>query len=103
MLAKKDLSEGWFCLVCGQQGSVEGPIWLGPKRDSRCFGVLCVRTKGLGFRLQHEPFSPHKFPFFLPLLVGGETLSPMGLEDLQTDNGVQTALKNITSLEQPQG
>lgn len=24
VLAKKDLREGWFCLVCGQQGSGGG-------------------------------------------------------------------------------
>lgn len=33
----------------------------------------------------------------------GDTLSPLGLEDLQTDNSVQTSLKNITLVEQPQG
>lgn len=92
-----------FALFVDCKEVMEGPIWLGPKRDSQCFSVLCMRTKGLGFRLQQESFSPHKFPFFFSLLVGGETLSPLGLEDLQTDNGVQTALKNITSLEQPQG
>lgn len=91
-------------MFVGSKEVVEGPIWLGPKRDSQrfSFSVLCVRTKGIGFKLQQEPFSPHKFPFF-SLLVGGETLSPLGLEDLQTDNSVQTALKNLTSLEQPQG
>lgn len=42
-------------------------------------------------------------PFFPAGRRGEETLSPLGLEDLQTDNGVQTALKNITSLEQRLG
>lgn len=57
--------------------------------------------KVLGFSLQHESLLPHKFPSFV--LAKGDTLSPLGLEDLQTDNSVQTPLKNITLLEQPQG
>lgn len=57
--------------------------------------------RGLGFSLQHESFLPHKFSSFV--LAKGDTLSPSGLEDLQTDNSVQTTLKNITLLEQPQG
>lgn len=55
----------------------------------------------LGFSLQHESFLPHKFPSFV--LAKGDTLSPLGLEDLETDNSVQTTLKNITWREQPQG
>lgn len=54
-----------------------------------------------GFSVQHESFLPHKFPSFV--LIKGDTLSPSGLEDLQTDNSVQTPLKNVTLLEQPQG
>lgn len=54
-----------------------------------------------GFSLQHESFLLHKLPSFV--LAKGDTLSPLGLEDLQTDNSVQTSRKNITLVEQPQG
>lgn len=57
--------------------------------------------KVLGFSLQHKSFLPHEFPSFVP--AKEDTLSPLGLEDLQTHNSVQTALKNITLVEQPQG
>lgn len=55
----------------------------------------------LGFSLQHKSFLPHKLPSFV--LAKGDTLCPLGLEALQTDNRVQTSLKNITLVEQPQG
>lgn len=95
---KKGLSVGWFCLVCGQQRRHGGAHSAWPLQ---CFRVFCLRTEGLGCRLQHRPSSPHSFPFLV--LVEGEALRPLSLEDLQTDNGEQTALENITSLEQPQG
>lgn len=57
--------------------------------------------KVLGFSLQQESLLPHKLLSFV--LAKGDTLSPLGLEDLQTDSSVQTSLKNITSLKQPQG
>lgn len=57
--------------------------------------------KVLGFSLQHKSFLPHKLPSFV--LAKGDTLCPLGLEALQTDNRVQTSLKNITLVEQPQG
>ena len=57
--------------------------------------------KVFGFSLQHESFLPHKFPSFV--LPKDDTLSPLGLEDLQTHNSVQTVLRNITLVEQPQG
>lgn len=55
----------------------------------------------LGFILQHESFLPHKFPSFV--LAKGDTPSPLGFEDLETYNSVQTTLENITLWEQPQG
>lgn len=57
--------------------------------------------KVLGFSLQHESFLPHKFPSFVP--QRGILWALWVLEDLQTDNSVETPLKNITLLEQPQG
>lgn len=102
MLAKKDLSVGWFCLVCGQQrGDGWGPFSLALKGTLSASEYSAYKQRGLGFRLQHGPFSPHKFPSFV--LVEEDTLSPLGLEGLQTHNSVQTAHKNLTSLEQPQG
>lgn len=73
----------------------------GSKRHPQNFRGFCRRTKGARFSLQHESFLPHKFPSFV--LAKGDILSLLGLEDLQTDNSVQTALKNITLLGQPQG
>lgn len=46
VLAKKDLSVGWFCLVCGQQrGDGWGPFRLALK-GTLSFRVFCIRTKG---------------------------------------------------------
>lgn len=74
-------------------------MWL--KKISLELQSICARTKGAGFSLQEESFLPQKFPSFV--LAKGGHFEPLGLEDLQTYNSVQTTLKNITLREQPQG
>lgn len=66
------------------------------------FRVFCARTKGAWVQFATRVISTTQIPFFCAG-KGGDTWSPLGLEDLQTDNSVQTSLKNITSVEQPQG
>lgn len=46
MLAKKDLSVVGFALFVDSQEVTGGAIQPGPKRDSQCFRVFCIRTKG---------------------------------------------------------
>lgn len=78
-------------------------VWLtqpGSKRHPWNFRTV-QKQSVVGLGLQHESFLPHKFLSFM--LVKGDTLSPLGLEDLQRHNSVQTTLKNITLLEQLQG
>lgn len=83
-------------------------LCAGKKKRLKCGLVLpCLGTakrwrvgplKGLSglqstlHKNKGEPFSPHKFPSFVH--VEEDTLSPWGPEGLQTDNGMQTALKN---------
>lgn len=102
-VAKKDTSTGWFYLVFA---SVQTLLWCDSlsvaRKDTLGTSEYSVQEQRvLGFSLQHESFLPHKFPSFV--LAKGDTLSPLGLEDLQTDNSVQTTLENITLREQPQG
>lgn len=101
-LAKKDTVSVGFTLF----SSLQTLLWCDSLSVARkdILGTseyFAQEQRVLGFSLQHESFLPHKFPSFV--LAKGDTLSPSGLEDLQTDNSVQTTLKNITLLEQPQG
>lgn len=72
------------------------------KRHPWNFRVFCARTKGAWVQFATRVISTTQIPFFCAG-KGGDTLSPLGLEDLQTDNSVQTSPKNITSVEPPQG
>lgn len=74
----------------------------GAKRHLWNFRAFCARTKGAWVQFATRVISTTQIPFFCAG-KGGDTLSPLGLEDLQTDDSVQTSLKNITSVEQPQG
>lgn len=74
----------------------------GSKRHPWNFRVFCARTKGAWVQFATRVIPTTQIPSFCAG-KGGDTLSPLGLEDLQTDSSVQTSLKNITSVEQPQG
>ena len=94
---------GWFYLVFA---SLQTLLWCDSlsvaRKDTLGTSEYFVQEQRvLGFSLQHESFLPHKFPSFV--LAKGDTWSPLGLEDLPTDNSVQTTLENITLREQPQG
>lgn len=100
-LVKKDTRVGCFYLIFLACKHFHGTTQSGSKRHPWNFRVFRTRTKGAWVQCAKRVILPHKFPSFV--LARGDTLSPLGLEDLQTDNSVQTTLKNVTSLQQPQG
>lgn len=76
-----------------QSGQLERHPWN--------FRVFCARTKGAWVQFATWVISTTQIPFFCA--AKGILWALWVLEDLQTDNSVETPLKNITLLEQPQG